>query len=354
MEQKIFTGIAPVAIAGRLVGPGYKPFIIAEACINHEGRIELAEKMVYLAHAVGADAIKFQIHVLENEMLHESPQSDNFEEPLWETLERTNLSVKEHIRLRNLCDSLGILYMCTPFSRKGTDLLEEIGVDCYKTGSGELTNLPLIEHVAKKGKPMIVSTGMSEMDEVAETVKLVREIGTPLILTHCVSAYPAPYEIVNLNMIPRYSEMFNIPVGLSDHSRGIYTALGAVALGACLIEKHFTLDKTWKGPDHASSLEPQELAELVKGSDAIFKALGNERRIFPEETQIVAWARETVVTERPLLKGDIITEEMIWVKRPGPKPGAVAAKNYKDVIGRRVKKDIPKDTQVMWEDMEPA
>lgn len=339
----------PVKIKNRLIGAGYVPLIIAEACINHEGKIETAEKMVHVAHAMGADCIKFQIHVLENEMLRQVPQSENFAEPLWDTLERTNLSVEEHIRLKKLCEQLGILYLCTPFSKEGADLLEKkIGVDFYKTGSGEMTNLPLIEHIAKKGKPLIVSTGMCLFEEVAQTVQLVKSIGTPLILTHCVSAYPAPYEIVNLGMIKKYAQAFEIPIGLSDHSRGIYTALGAVAFGACVLEKHFTLDKMQKGPDHPSSIEPYELGELVKGADAVFKALGDQKIIFEQEKQIVAWARESVVSEVDIPRDTLITEKMVWVKRPGPEKDGIPAKDLKQVIGKKAQISIPKNTQIKW------
>lgn len=341
--------VQPIRIGDRLIGPGHKPLIVAEAAINHQGEYEIAERMLYVAHALGADAIKLQIHVLENEMLRQAPQSDNFDEPLWDTLDKTNLTVDEHRRLKKLCERLGILYLCTPFSRKGADILEELDVVAYKVGSGELTNLPLQEHIAQKGKPMIISTGMCTVEEVAETVDLVKSIGTPFMVTHCASAYPCPYHIVNLKMIPKYMEMFQVPVGLSDHSRGIYTSLGAVALGACLVEKHFTLDKLQKGPDHASSLEPFDLGELVKGAEAVFQALGDEKRIFPEEEQIVAWARESVVTEHAIPRGTSITPEMVWVKRPSPGAGVVPAKDLKKVIGRVTKVDIPEGVQVKWD-----
>lgn len=340
--------IKPIKIGKRLVGPGQKPYIVAEAAINHQGDYRIAEKMVRLAHDAGADAIKFQIHILDNEMLKVAPQSDNFEEPLYDTLRKTNLSVKEHADLKKLCEKLGITYLCTPFSRKGADILEELGVVAYKTGSGELTNLPLQEHIAKKGKPMVISTGMCTVQEIKETVNLVKKIGTPFMLTHCVSAYPTPYRIVNLKMIQKYMELFQVPVGLSDHSKGIYTALGSVALGSCLIEKHFTLDRHQKGPDHPVSIEPDELSELVKGADAIYQALGSERKIFAEEKQIVAWARESVVSERPIKKGSVITEEMVWVKRPSPGKGVVPAKDLKKVIGRKAVVNISKDVQILW------
>jgi sialic acid synthase SpsE len=212
--------------------------------------------------------------------------------------------------------------------------------------------LPLIEHIALKGKPMIISTGMSEMDEIRETVNLVKSMRTPLIITHCVSIYPCPYDMVNLGTIPRYMEEFQIPVGLSDHSRGIYTSIGSVALGSCVIEKHFSLDKMRKGPDHPSSIEPYELGELVKGARAVFEAMGDERKIFKEEKQIAAWARESVVSETVIPKGTRITQDMVWVKRPGPGPGAIPAKDFKKVIGKTAAVEIPKDTQLLWEQLQ--
>lgn len=341
-----------VKIKNRIIGEGYPPFVIAEACINHQGDINIAEKMVHIAHQMGADCIKFQIHVLENEMLRDAPQSNNFDEPLWDTLEKTNLSLQEHIRLKKLCERLGILYLCTPFSRDGADLIEGINVDFFKTGSGELTNLPLIEHIAKKGKPMIVSTGMCLIEEIWETVNLIKGIGTPFILMHCVSAYPTPYERVNLGLIPYYRKEFAVAVGLSDHSQGIYTALGAVALGACVLEKHFTLDRTQKGPDQASSIEPNELGELVRGAKAIYSALGSERKIFPEEKQIVAWARESVISESDIPKGTTITKDMVWVKRPGPVADVVSARDLNKVIGKVSKRDIAKGVQIKWSDLQ--
>jgi len=341
--------IEPISIGPYRIGPNHPPLVIAEAAVNHQGDFETAKRMVYIAHAMGAHIIKFQIHVLDNEMLRDTPQSANFAEPLYVTLDKTNLSIDQHRRLKTLCESLGILYLCTPFSRVGADLLEELGVAAYKTGSGELTNLPLIEHIGRKGRPMIVSTGMSSIEEVGETVALLRRLNTPFALTHCVSAYPTPYDRVNLGMIAKYRDLFSVPVGLSDHSRGIYTGIGAAALGACVIEKHFTLDRQQPGPDHPVSIEPDELSELVKGVDAVFRGRGAERHIFPEEREIVAWARESVVSEVAIPRGSVITKEMVWVKRPSPGPGAVPAKDLGKVIGKTAKVDIPKDIQIRWE-----
>ncbi len=341
-----------ITINGRPIGEDHPPYVIAEACINHEGRIDIAREMVFHARAAGCDAIKFQMHVLDDEMLREAPQSANFDEPLYDTLARTNLSVEEHIELRDLCRSIGIDYLCTPFSKASADLLEEkLGVAVYKVGSGECTNHPLQRHIAAKGKPMIVSTGMTELSEVDETVAVLKDAGAAFVLTHCVSAYPCPYDRVNLGVIPMYRERYGVPVGLSDHSIGIYTSLGAVALGACLIEKHFSLDRTQPGPDHKSSIEPHELRELVRGCRAVWEARGETREIFPEEREIVSWARESVVSVAPIPAGATITAEMVTVKRPSPGKGAIAAKHLDEVIGRTAAADIAADRQLLWRDL---
>jgi N,N'-diacetyllegionaminate synthase len=341
----------PVKIGDRLVGDGHPPFIIAEACVNHQGDFEHAKRMVYFAHAMGADAIKFQMHILQDEMLPEVPMSDNFEKSLWDVIDSTNFSTEEHRQLMALCRNLGIQYLCTPFSRASVDVLHSLGVDAFKTGSGELTNTPFMRHIAALGKPAIVSTGMSLMEEIRETVDIFKAAGTPLILTHCVSAYPCPYDRVNLGMVPRLAETFGVPTGLSCHTPSVYTALGAVALGACVIEKHFTFDRLQKGPDHKSSIEGYELGELVKGCRAVWEARGAAREIFPEEQQIVAWARESVVSLKPIPKGTRITSEMVSVKRPSPGPGVVPAKDLDRVIGAVTKADIASDRQILWNDI---
>ncbi len=339
-------------IKNHIIANNSKPYIIAEACINHEGDIEHAKKMILEAKKAGVNCVKFQIHNLENEMLRETPQSDNFKETLWEALDRTNFDIEKQKILKKECEKNNIDYLCTPFSKIGADQLEKIGVEVYKVGSGELTNLPLIEHIAKKKIPMIVSTGMSTLEEISETVKLIKQIGTPLVLTHCTSVYPCPYRLSNLKVIPKLNKLFNIPIGLSDHTNTIYTSFGAVAHGACIIEKHFTLNKNAEGPDHASSIEPKELKNLVEGSNAIFEANGDEKKIFEEEKQILAWARESVVSEKDINIGDKFSLDNVWVKRPSPKSGSIPAKDLKKIIGKIAKKNIKKDTQIKWEDIQ--
>ena len=230
-------------IGDSVISDKHKPYVIAEAAISHQGKINIAKEMVYIAHAMGCDAIKFQMHILDNEMLRNVETSSNFDEPLYETLYKTNLTIEEHKELQLLCDTLGIDYLCTPFSARAADILDQMDVKAFKIGSGELTNIPLVRYIASKGRPMIVSTGMCESYEIKETVEEIKKTKVSFALTHCISAYPTPYNRVNLHNIPKYSNDYDVPVGLSDHSIGIYTSLGAVALGACIIEKHFTLDK---------------------------------------------------------------------------------------------------------------
>jgi len=340
-----------VKIGNKELGNFKKPYIIAEAAVSHQGDIEIAKKMVYHAHAVDCDAIKFQMHILDDEMLFDVPTSDNFDKPLYETLKTTNLTLEEHMELKNLCESLGIQYLCTPFSRAASDILEKMDIAAYKIGSGEMTNLPLIKHIASKNKPIIMSTGMCSMEEVETSVKTILKINKNLIITHCVSAYPCPYNIVNLDLINVYQEKFQVPVGLSDHSINIYTSLGAVALGAALIEKHFTLDKLQTGPDHAVSLEPNDLSELIKGCAAINLALGSEKKLHEEEKPIIVWARESVVTLKNLNVGDILTSDNTWVKRPSPVDDEIPASEYENILGKEVTVTLQKDVKLKWQDI---
>ena len=219
------------------IGNKHKPYVIVEACVNHQGDFSIAKKMVYFAKKVGADCIKFQHHILDEEMLKKVPKSKNFKISLCEVIKKTNFTLTQHKELKKLCHRIKIEYLCTPFSIKAADELNSIGVRAFKTGSGELTNLPFMEHLAKIGKPVIISTGMSYPFEILETVKIFKKFKTPFALMHCISAYPCPYKIMNLNNIEKLQKKFKIPVGLSDHTPSIYNSLGAVLLGAFLVEK---------------------------------------------------------------------------------------------------------------------
>jgi N-acetylneuraminate synthase len=222
-------------------------------------------------------------------------------------------------------------------------------VDAFKIGSGECNNIPLIEHIAGKRKPIIMSTGMNDIPSIRKSVEVIKKHGIPFMLMHCVSIYPTPYDKMRLKSIVQLTTEFDVPVGLSDHSLGIYTCLGAVALGAVALEKHFTISRSWPGPDNPFSIEPQELRELVHGSRAVWQALEGDKQIAEDEKPVIDFAYASVVTISPVKKGELFGLNNIWVKRPGT--GDFIGQDLYKVIGRRAKRDLPKDTQVKKEDV---
>lgn len=337
-----------INIGGKLIGNGEPPFIIAEGGINHNGDLSLAKEMIKSASDAGADAIKFQTHFADKEMVESSITARYIGESVYHLIGRMELSKDDHIELIECAKKHGIIFLSTPFSKEAVDLLCELDVPAFKIGSGELTNLPLVEYIARKNKPVILSTGMSTMDEIAEAVNLIKTYNKKLILMQCTSIYPTRYEDVNLGAMKILRDVFNVPVGLSDHSECIYTALGAVALGACVIEKHFTLSRKLDGPDQKASIEPPELVELVKGSNAIFKATGDCKEVIQEEVQVQQFARESVVSLVDIKKGEMIRQDMVWVKRPGT---GIPARCLNSVLGRVVNKDINKNNILQWSDL---
>jgi N-acetylneuraminate synthase len=337
-------------IAGRRIGDDYPPFVIAEVGINHEGSLAKALELVDAAAVAGADCVKFQCHITEAEMIPTDMKPGQIsDERLWDIIKRCELTADEEARVQAHCAEKGILYLSTPFSREASDRLESMGVPAFKIGSGECNNLPLVEHIARKGKPVILSTGMNSIDTVRPSVEIFARYGTPLALLHCTSMYPTPYEHVRLGAISDLREAFGLPVGLSDHSLGIYTSLGAVALGASVLEKHFTISREWPGPDVPLSIEPDELAELVKGARAVYLARGGRKTILAEEQPVIEFAYATVVTIRPLKAGEAFTEENTWVKRPGT--GQIHARDLEKVIGRTARRDLTSDVHVGWDDL---
>ena len=341
-----------IKIGKNIIGQNYNPYVIVEACVNHQGNFEIAKKMVHFAKKAGAQCIKFQHHIVKEEMLENNiPKSSNFKKSLSEVIEDTNFSLDQHQVLKKLCDRIGIDYLCTPFSIKAAKELNSIKVKAFKTGSGELTNFPFIDYIARIGKPMIVSTGMSLPEEIYETVKIVKKYKTPLALTHCISAYPCPYEIMNLNFITELSKRYKIPIGLSDHTPSIYNALGAVSLGASIIEKHFTFNKRLSGPDHKSSIDKKELKMLIEGVNANYLARGSKKKIFKEEKEIVNWARESVVSIKDIRPNEKLNSSNISTKRPSPKNNQIPANNFFNILGKKVKRKILKDRILNYKDL---
>ena len=310
--------MAELRIGDRIAGHGHRTYVIAEACVNHNGDFDTAIALIDAAADGGADAVKFQLHYPEHEMLpNVTPASSNFAKPLAEIIRETHLTEQQHAQLRDHCTARGVEYLCTAYSREAADALAEIGVRMFKVGSGETLNHPLLRWIAKHGRSMLVATGMTELDEVDRTVDVLRDTGVEFGLMHCTSEYPPVYEDINLRMVPFYQERYGVVVGHSDHSPDITTALGAVALGAHIVEKHFTLTRDQPGPDHPVSIEPDELAELVRRTRILEAARGADKALFDREREIRAWAHHSVVTLRPVAAGQRFDDSNVWVKRPG-------------------------------------
>lgn len=337
--------IASIHLGDREIGDDHPPLVIAEVGINHEGSFQKAIQCVDAAVEAGAECVKFQCHITDAEMIPTDMKPGAIsDERLWDIIRRCELTQEEEVRVKEHCERRGVLYLCTPFSREAADRLEKMDVAGFKVGSGECNNLPLIEHIARKGRPMLVSTGMNDLASVRATVEVIRKHGTPFALFHCTSEYPTPYGHVRLGAVPQLRQAFGVPVGLSDHSLGIYTCLGAVALGASVLEKHFTVSRSWPGPDVPISIEPAELAELVKGSRAVWEARGGEKTVLPTEKPVIDFAYASVVTLRPVRRGEAFTTDNTWAKRPGT--GPIPARDLAKVLGRRAARDLAANVQV--------
>jgi sialic acid synthase SpsE len=337
-----------ITIGGRAIGPGHPCFIIAEAGINHNGDVALARELVDAAAESGADAIKFQTHLPEHEMLRGGATAAYVGESLFDLLTRTALSPEAHAELRDRATRRSIVFLSTPFSREAADFLETLGVPAFKTGSGELTNVPLQRHIARKGKPMIISTGMSTPDEIDRTVRAVRDEGASFALMHCTSTYPTPFEHVQLGYMSTLRDRYAVPVGFSDHTLGTYLAYAAASSRANLFEKHFTTSRALPGPDQAGSIEPRELADIVRGIRAIEQSAGAVKQIQPGEQDVRNMALHSVVSVRDIAAGATIADADVWVKRPGT---GIPAYRLDEVIGRVAKRAIPRDALVSWDDL---
>ena len=338
-------------IADRWVGENHTPLVIAEIGINHEGSFEKAVQMVDEAALAGCECVKFQSHVIEDEMIPNNVIPGNAKESIWDIMARCALNEEEEIKLKDYVESKGMIYLCTPFSRAAAERLHRMNVIAYKIGSGECNNYPLIAHIASFGKPVILSTGMNDLESIQPGVRILEKAGVPYALLHCTSMYPTPYDKVRLGALVDIARDFpGAVLGLSDHSLGNYTCFAAIVLGARILEKHFTSDKTWPGPDVPISIDPLELKELVEGSRAIFQALNGNKNILPEEQPTIDFAYACVVSIRDIAAGEILTRENIWVKRPGT--GEIKALHFGDLIGKTVRRKIPNNSQLKWDDLQ--
>ena len=333
-------------IAGRAIGTNQPCFIIAEAGVNHNGDLHLAHQLIDGAVNAGADAIKFQTFKAERLATADAPKAayqlatTNAGESQFEMLQRLELDSDAHRALIAHCRDKNILFLSTPFDETSADLLEQLGVPAFKTPSGEITNLPYLGYLARKNKPMIVSTGMAFLGEVEMAVRTIEATDNHVFaLLHCVSNYPANPADTNLRAMQTMTHAFNVPVGYSDHTLGIEVSLAAVALGACIVEKHFTLDRNLPGPDHQASAEPAELAALVCGIRTVEAALGDGRKEpAASEANTAAVARRSLVAARDLAAGTVLTQELIAVKRPGT---GLPPAMLPHLVGRVTKHSVP-------------
>lgn len=346
-----------IKIGSRWIGEGYPVFIIAEAGVNHNGSLELAKKLVDIAAEARADAVKFQTFRTEN-MITTGAEKAKYQresgvdgESQFDMLKKLELSAQEFRELSDYCHKKGIMFLSSPFDMEGVDLLAELDVPVFKIASGEITNFPLLRRISEKRKPIILSTGMSLLEEVSEAVELLKQSGArDIILLHCTSEYPVKFEDVNLMAMKTMKDAFGLPVGFSDHTPGIVAPIAAAALGACVVEKHFTIDKSLPGPDHKASLNPVELRQMVEGIRNVEKALGDGKKVPREgEKEIRKVARKSIVAARQMRKGERITEETLTVKRPGT---GIEPKKMGLVVGKIARRNIEKDEIISLEMLE--
>lgn len=342
-----------IKIGPYVLGADNPPLVIAEAGINHNGDIALALDMVAAAKEAGADIVKFQTHLAAHEMLPDrqlgNDAGSHVTRSLYEIMKECELSIDEHKMLKEKAEALDLMFMSTPFSIQAVDLLEEVGVAAYKIGSGEVTNIPFLEYVAERGKPIIISTGTASWDEVGTAIAAVRKRVKDIILMQCTSNYPTAYKEVNLGVLKKMRDEYDVLVGLSDHCQGNYACFGSIAYGACIVEKHFTLSRSLPGVDQQSSIEPQQLKDLVDGVRAVYEASGDTKEVNEEAKKVRYGFSESVVTIAPIKKGERLeAHKNIWVKRPG---SGIPSYELQTVVGKYAMRDMEADYLLTHEDI---
>jgi len=340
-------------IGSRLIGKSKPPLIIAELGINHGGSLDTAKLMVESAFKAGAECVKHQTHFVDDEMTDEAKCifPPNAEVSIWDVISSNSLSAEEEIELKHFAENLGLIYLSTPFSRKAADFLNDINIPAFKIGSGEADNLPLIRHIAEFGKPVILSTGMQNLESIKPSVQILEEAGIDFALLECTNLYPSPPEIVSLQGVTELKNTFpNRVIGFSDHSIGPEIALASIALGASIIERHFTDSRYRKGPDISCSMDPAELKYLIDRSIDVYKACTNQKSRTEPENTVYAFARGSIVADRDLNAGTIIGTQDIWARRPGN--GEIAAFDFDKVVGKKLLKAVMRNTQLKWSDLE--
>lgn len=331
---------------------GRRIFIIAEAGVNHNGDIKIARQLIDAAAESMADAVKFQTFISEKcvstnaEKARYQKETSGEGDSQLDMLRKLELSFDDFCELKEYCKNKGILFLSTAFDVESARFLNKIGVEVFKIPSGEITNYPLLKTVGQFGKPVIMSTGMSEMTEISHAMKVLQQYGTTDIsLLHCNTQYPTPMEDVNLRAIKELEETFQVPVGYSDHTLGIEVPIAAAALGATIIEKHFTLDRNMEGPDHRASLEPEELKRMVTAIRHIESAMGDgKKKVMPSERENVVIARKSIVAAVPIKRGTVFTEDNLAVKRPG---NGISPMRWNEILGQKANRDYEMDELIV-------
>ena len=335
------------------MGGEYPPLVIAEIGINHEGSLDVAKEMVDSAHRAGAEIVKHQTHIVEDEMSTAAKKviPGNADISIYEIMKRCSLNEEEELSLKNYVESKGMIFISTPFSRAAANRLQKFGVPAFKIGSGECNNYPLLEHIASFGKPIILSTGMNSIQSVLKAVNIFDDHNIPLALLHTTNLYPTPKHLVRLGAMVQLHQAFPEKVfGLSDHTLNNNACLGATALGASILERHFTDHMHRTGPDIICSMNEEECKNLIKDSAEIALMRGGEKIPAQEEKVTIDFAFATVCTIAPVKKGEVFTSENIWVKRPGT--GEILAEHFNNILGKRAKRNIASDVHLRFDDFE--
>jgi pseudaminic acid synthase len=350
-------GRPTIEVAGRKIGPGNPCYVIAEAGANHNRDLGLAKQLIDIAAEAGADAVKFQTYTAEGLYSRKTPNPSYLKnqdllktdtETVWELIKRVEIPWEWHEELAAHAKSADLHFLSTPFEEAAVDLLETVGVPAYKVASYEITHLPLIEYAARTGKPLLMSSGMASLADIERALDTANRAGCDQIaLMHCASSYPAPFNILNLRAIQTLAQAFQVPVGYSDHSPGLTADVASVALGACLIEKHYTLSRDLEGPDHAFALEPGELKDMITAIRDTEAALGTPvKRVTEEEGELYRLARRSLVAARAIPAGHRVGPEDIAVKRPGY---GIPVYDLEALLGRAAAADIDEDEILQWQ-----
>ena len=356
MEKKAVNQIKMnpyIEIAGRKIGLDYPPLVIAEIGINHEGSLEVAKQMVDAAKRAGAEVVKHQTHIVADEMNKEAKKviPGNATVSIYEIMERCSLNEKDELELKNYVESQGMIFISTPFSRAAAERLKKFDIPAYKIGSGECNNYPLLEHIATFGKPVILSTGMNTIESVRKAVEIFDKHKIPVALLHTTNLYPTPIHLVRFGAMMQMHEAFPDKVfGLSDHTLNNNACLGAVALGASILERHFTDNMNRTGPDIVCSMDEQACGELIINSAEMAQMRGGTKQPAREEQVTIDFAFATVCTISNIKKGETFTKENIWVKRPGT--GKILAEHFNEILGKTAVRNIQNDEQLDFPDFE--